>query len=266
MISQLIWETFSPSVQHVLPEVTLPPEVTPERVTTYIVDSSARPENRPRLEYEVRRANVICIIYAIDNSATSRRVSEFWIPFIRSTGVNVSLTYWTIHTKENMMAEIDAQVPLVLVGNKVDLRDESTPLPTMEQTIVPIMEQHREIETCLECSALAADNVSEVFYLAQKAVLHPTAPIYDSNIHQLKEPCVSALLRIFKLCDADRDGLLSNSELNEFQRKCFNVPLQQQEMDGVKSVVMKGDPDGIVDECLTESGTFAHVCMFPARY
>ena len=27
-------------VQHVVPEVTIPPEVTPENVTTYIVDSS----------------------------------------------------------------------------------------------------------------------------------------------------------------------------------------------------------------------------------
>src|SRR5258706_15908357 len=28
-----------PQVQHVVPEVTIPPEVTPENVTTYIVDS-----------------------------------------------------------------------------------------------------------------------------------------------------------------------------------------------------------------------------------
>lgn len=26
-------------------------------------------------------------------------------------------------------------------------------------------------------------NVSEVFYLAQKAVLHPIAPLYDSHNH-----------------------------------------------------------------------------------
>jgi hypothetical protein len=26
-------------------------------------------------------------------------------------------------------------------------------------------------------------NVSEVFYFAQKAVLHPTAPLYDSREH-----------------------------------------------------------------------------------
>lgn len=35
----------------------------------------------------------------------------------------------------------------------------------------------------MECSAKVSLNVSEVFYFAQKAVLHPTAPLYDSRDH-----------------------------------------------------------------------------------
>lgn len=34
-----------PQVQHVVPEVTIPPEVTPENVTTYIVDSGGLSQN-----------------------------------------------------------------------------------------------------------------------------------------------------------------------------------------------------------------------------
>lgn len=41
----------------------------------------------------------------------------------------------------------------------------------------------QEVETVVECSALLPLNVSEVFYFAQKAVLHPTAPLYDSREH-----------------------------------------------------------------------------------
>ena len=41
----------------------------------------------------------------------------------------------------------------------------------------------QEVETCVECSAKMPLNVSEVFYFAQKAVLHPTAPLYDSRDH-----------------------------------------------------------------------------------
>ena len=75
----------------------------------------------------------------------------------------------------------------------------------------------QEVETCVECSAKLPLNVSEVFYFAQKAVLHPTAPLYDSREHVLKKECVAALRRIFKLCDTNKDGLLDAAELNEFQ-------------------------------------------------
>lgn len=38
-------------------------------------------------------------------------------------------------------------------------------------------------QTCVECSAKIPLNVSEVFYFAQNAVLHPTAPLYDTREH-----------------------------------------------------------------------------------
>lgn len=59
--------------------------------------------------------------------------------------------------------------------------------------------------------------VPEVFYYAQKAVLHPTAPLFDQEAQTLKPRCVRALKRIFILCDHDRDGALSDAELNDFQ-------------------------------------------------
>lgn len=69
----------------------------------------------------------------------------------------------------------------------------------------------------MECSAALPLNVSEVFYFAQKAVLHPTAPLYDSREHTLKPKCYDALRRIFKISDVDKDGLLNAVELNQFQ-------------------------------------------------
>lgn len=59
--------------------------------------------------------------------------------------------------------------------------------------------------------------VPEVFYYAQKAVLHPTAPLFDQETQSLQSRCVRALKRIFILCDHDKDGTLSNAELNDFQ-------------------------------------------------
>lgn len=40
------------------------------------------------------------------------------------------------------------------------------------------MEEYPEVESCIECSAKTLKNISEMFYYAQKAVLHPTSPLF----------------------------------------------------------------------------------------
>ncbi len=44
-------------------------------------------------------------------------------------------------------------------------------------------------------------------------------------LFQLTEKCKKALTRIFKICDCDNDGLLNDTELGQFQRRCFNMDL-----------------------------------------
>jgi Ras family protein T1 len=234
LVTSLIKETFVPNIQHVVPEVIIPPEVTGDNVTTYIVDSSSRLENRSQLEVEIRKADVICIVYAVNVPETFERIPSFWLPYIRSLGRNV---------------------PVVLVGNKIDLRGrDNLTNERLKMEVMPIMDEFKEVETCVECSAKELLNVSEVFYFAQKAVLHPTAPLYDSREHVMKPACIEALKRIFKLCDIDKDGVLNDEELNEFQKKCFNSPLQQQELEGIKNVVRENSTNGVDENGLTETG------------
>ncbi|KAJ3021068.1 UNVERIFIED_CONTAM: ERMES complex Ca(2+)-binding regulatory GTPase gem1 [Siphonaria sp. JEL0065] len=233
IITSLIKEAFVANIQHVVPEVTIPPEWTREKVTTRIVDSSARPENKDQLEAEIRKADVICIVYAVNDMDSFNRVPEFWLPYIRKLGRNV---------------------PVVLVGNKIDLRGKDITNESLEAQITPIMNEFKEVETCVECSSKQQLNVSEVFYFAQKAVLHPTAPLYDSREHALKPACIDALRRIFRLCDLDKNGALDDEEINEFQAKCFGSPLQRQELESVKQVVHEAEPEGVTEYGLTEIG------------
>lgn len=114
----------------------------------------------------------------------------------------------------------------------------------LEDELSPVMAEFKEVETCVECSAKQQLNVSEVFYFAQKAVVYPTAPLYDSREHRLKPACVDALRRIFRLCDSDKDSLLNDNELNDFQRKCFDSPLQSQELEGIKDLVLQAPVEG----------------------
>ncbi|KAJ2501793.1 ERMES complex Ca(2+)-binding regulatory GTPase gem1 [Coemansia sp. RSA 1972] len=226
------------AVQSVVPEVTIPPEVTPEKVTTHIIDTSSKSEDHDMLERELRKANVVCIVYAVDERSSFTQVHEYWLPLLRRQGVNL---------------------PVILVGNKVDMRDEDTGRATvLEDEVVPIMNEYREIEICVECSAKALLNVSELFYFAQKAVLHPTRPLYDARDHAMKPRCTEALVRIFRLCDVDGDSVLNDAELNEFQRKCFDTPLQQRELEGVKDIITASRPDGITAGGLTVEG-FLHL-------
>jgi len=43
------------------------------------------------------------------------------------------------------------------------------------------MHEFQEIETCIECSAKTLRNISELFFYAQKAVLHPSSPLFNSE-------------------------------------------------------------------------------------
>jgi Ras family protein T1 len=203
--------------------VTIPPEVTPENVTTSIVDTSctscpgliarlrvrrarvsltlsANPRSRAHLLSQLSRAHVICLVYSISEPSSFDRVAEYWLPLFRREGINASLSCWEIDSRH----WLTTQVPVILVGNKIDLRGGEVTNEGLEDEIAPIMREFKvgwlslgafrertrarayplqEVETVVECSALLPLNVSEVFYFAQKAVLHPTAPLYDSREH-----------------------------------------------------------------------------------
>jgi len=106
-LQQPTYASLLPQVQHIVPEVTIPPDVTPEKVTTYIVDSggelvnpcviyvsdivpiTASPQDRPHLESEIRKAHVICVVYSIDNPNSFDRIPTYWLPQFRQLGVNV---------------------------------------------------------------------------------------------------------------------------------------------------------------------------------
>ncbi|XP_028904614.1 mitochondrial Rho GTPase 2 isoform X2 [Ornithorhynchus anatinus] len=141
------------------------------------------------------------------------------------------------------------RTPIILVGNKSDLRSGSS-----MEAILPIMNQFSEIETCVECSAKNLKNISELFYYAQKAVLHPTAPLYDPEEKRLRLPCAKALARIFRLSDQDNNQVLSDDELNFFQKSCFGNPLAPQALEDVKTVVCKNTAGGVQGDGLTLDG------------
>ncbi|XP_062999038.1 mitochondrial Rho GTPase 2 [Elgaria multicarinata webbii] len=231
LIMALVGEEFPEEVPPRAEEITIPADVTPEKVPTHIVDYSESEQTEEELQEEIAKANVVCMVYDVTEEATIDKIRTKWIPMV------------------NGGAEKCSRIPIILVGNKSDMQNGSS-----METILPIMNQFSEIETCVECSAKNLKNISELFYYAQKAVLHPTAPLYDPEEKQLRPACARALTRIFNMSDQDNNQILSDEELNYFQKSCFGNPLAPQALEDVKMVVWKNTTDGVQDNGLTLNG------------
>ena len=141
LIASLVKDVFiTNKIQAVLPTITIPPNIgTPENVTTTIVDTSARPQDRTVLRKEIRKCNVILLVYA--DHYSYERVALFWMPYFRSLGVNV---------------------PVVLCANKSDLAGQGTTPQVVEEEMLPVMAEFREIDSCIRTSAREHRNVNEV--------------------------------------------------------------------------------------------------------
>lgn len=222
LIASLVKDQFiNNKIQSVLPQITIPPSIgTPENVTTTVVDTSARPQDRTTLRKEIRKCNVILLIYS--DHYSYERVALFWMPYFRSLGVNV---------------------PVVLCANKSDLAGQANTPQVVEEELLPVMAEFREIDSCIRTSAREHRNVNEVFFLCQKAVTHPIAPLFDYKEGKLKPACVAALKRIFFLCDKDQDGYLNTEEMREFQLRCFDKPLTDDDLENIKQSIIKTLPD-----------------------
>lgn len=191
---------------------------------TTIVDTSALPQERNELRKEVRKANVILLVYS--DNYSYERVALFWMPYFRSLGVNV---------------------PVVLCANKSDLSLNGTSTAQIiSDEMLPVMAEFKEIDSCIRTSAREHHNINEVFFLCQKAVTHPIAPLYDSKENTLKPAAIAALKRIFHLCDKDRDGLLNDKEILDFQLLCFGKNLSDHDLSSIKRTVHgSGSEDGL---------------------
>jgi Ras family protein T1 len=102
------------------------------------------------LKQQLQLADAICLVYSVVDRETYMRLTSFWLPFLQS------------HT---------SGTPIVLVGNKIDLRkDTKDTNDIVNRDIIPLMNQFKDIETCIECSAKEILNVAEIFFFGELLV------------------------------------------------------------------------------------------------
>lgn len=215
LITSLVKEKFVPNIQHVIPPISIPRDLSDSRYnasSTILIDTSA--SNMSSLQYEIRQADVIWLVYS--DHYNYERISLYWIPMFRSMGVNL---------------------PIIICNNKIDLQSPSDPSIAINEEFIPLLKDFKEVEACIRCSAKHNYNVNQAFYLCQRAVTHPLSPIYDYKDGALKPLAVSALKRIFYLCDKDQDGYLSDEEFASLQQKCFHKSIDITELQDIKNTL-----------------------------
>lgn len=62
-------------------------------ILAYFDSSLASAQDRLHRESEIRKAHVICVVYAIDNPHSFDRIPTYWLPYFRQLGVNVCVLY-----------------------------------------------------------------------------------------------------------------------------------------------------------------------------
>lgn len=212
LVTVLIKDRFVPNIEDILPPLTFPRR----NQTISVIDTSPQLRSRDQLLWDIRSASVIWLVFS--DHYTMERISLFWLPFLRLSGVNL---------------------PVILCQNKSDLLPDP---PEDEDEIYTMMHEFKEIESFIRCSAKEKTNVIEAFYLCDRAVTHPLAPLFQSKENELKPAAVEALNRIFYVCDQDQTGFLSDLELLQLQFLCFQTSLESEELAQIHSALKQRGP------------------------
>mmetsp|Transcript_1349 Transcript_1349/g.1756 ORF Transcript_1349/g.1756 Transcript_1349/m.1756 type:complete len:239 (+) Transcript_1349:459-1175(+) len=138
--------------------------------------------------------------------------------------------------------KINDKVPVIFVGNKIDLRTTSA-----EHELTSLLNHHfeefKQVQMGIECSAKAFIGLIDVIAAAQSSVLYPLTPLYDSIEKQLKPDYVKALLRIFRMRDSNSDGIMDDDDLKDLQRDVFGQVLEKTHITALKQTVVTDEND-----------------------
>jgi len=126
-------------------------------------------------------------------------------------------------------------------------------LQRKRQQIVAMMQRFPFVRQSIKCSAKDFLRVDDVFLKAQQAVLYPFTPLYDLQKGRMSLQLERALIRMFRIYDMDQDGLLSDAEMERFQRQ---VVYLDYELVTWKKIVSRHNDPPLPSPVLSPDGKF----------
>ncbi|KAI0979089.1 hypothetical protein GJ496_009434 [Pomphorhynchus laevis] len=185
-------------------DIYLPGEITLNCIPCVLADCDVylHRHDEDKLLQIVDDADVICIVFSNEDIQSYQNVIDMWIPFIVDCFHQKASD---LHLSINEVAK-----PVLLIANKYDLCVNNDDCPNFldnnknsnsERSLDKLMETYNWIEYYLNCSALTMYNVVELFYCAQKCVIHPISTLYDTFSNTLHERSLQAIRHIFHILD-----------------------------------------------------------------
>lgn len=221
LITCLFKDKFVPNIEDLLPPLTFP--LANDTLVT-VVDTSPAFQKQDQLLAELRQASCIWLVFS--DHYTMERISLIWLPMLRNSGVNVPVIL-TQNKQDQLFMDFDDETQTA--------HDSSV---EEEEDVIQLMQDFKEIETFVRCSAKLKRNVNEAFYLCQRAIVYPLAPLFNSKQGILKPLTSEALNRIFFLCDDDQTGVLTIDEMQRLQIEVFQSPLDSEEVQLIKETLL----------------------------
>lgn len=84
-----------------LESITIPAEVTLEKIPGIIVDYSSREQTEQDLTSEIEHANVLCLVYAVNDEASKQKLQSYWLPKIKEIEDNFNASNESNESKKH---------------------------------------------------------------------------------------------------------------------------------------------------------------------
>ena len=263
LISSYVSRHFPEEVPSVMTDAIIPSDTTANNVNVTIMDSSARAGDREVLKQKLRAADSVIALYDASRHETLESLSQEWLPLIKDV---CSSSNNTTHNDLEEGSNSNINKPVVIVGTKIDLLGDSEENRVHEESEIlrSILRKFPFVLACCRASAKLL-NVDSVFYHGELVVTFPLGPLFDVSLSEFTPQCKRALLRIFRVYDCDRDGLLSDHELCTLQQSCFDVTLRDEDVTAVKKQIAKSTTRGLRNNRTTFEGLMGIMSIFVER-
>ncbi|KAG9394890.1 Mitochondrial Rho GTPase [Carpediemonas membranifera] len=140
------------------------------------------------------------------------------------------------------------KLPVCVVCSKSDLIATPEQHEQVTETMMQLLQSYPEIEQCIEASAVSHQRITETLYCAVRMAALPLGPLFNAEDESLTPELKRVLSWVFTAFDADHDGYWSDPELVHFQTVITREPLNEDDLQGIKTVVSQVCPEGVVAE------------------